>query len=154
MAANPGVPGPALKLETERTPSETIVHCTGKITLETVPQFQDTIRALIPEAKCIVVDLRHVAHIDSAGLGALVGVWSSARKKSAEMGFRWPEPHGAAVPTRSSWFISTSTSESCFALPGWIRYSASVRTDHTSSPETDQHSIAKVASALTPLYTR
>jgi anti-anti-sigma factor len=98
MAANSGVPEPALKLDTERTPTETIVRCTGKITVETAALFQDTIRSLIPEAKCILVDLTHVAHIDSAGLGALVGVWSSARKKSAEVGFRWPEPHGAAAP--------------------------------------------------------
>ena len=98
MAANPGVPEPALKLDTERTPTETIVRCTGKITVETAALFQDTIRGLIPEAKCIVVDLTHVAHIDSAGLGALMGVWSSARRKSAEMGFRWPEPHEAAAP--------------------------------------------------------
>jgi anti-sigma B factor antagonist len=98
MAANPALPEAALKLDTERTPTETIVHCTGKITVETAALFQDTIRGLIPEAKCIEVDLTHVAHIDSAGLGALVGVWSSARRKSAEVGFRWPEPHGAAAP--------------------------------------------------------
>ncbi len=98
MAANPGVPEPALKLDTERTPTETIVRCTGKITVETAGLFQDTIRGLIPEARCILVDLTHVAHIDSAGLGALVGVWSSAKRKSAEVGFRWPEPHGAAAP--------------------------------------------------------
>jgi len=98
MAANASVPEPALKLETERTPTETIIRCTGKITVETAPLLQETVRALIPGAKCIVVDLGHVAYIDSAGLGALMGVWSSARKKSAEVGFRWPEPHGATAP--------------------------------------------------------
>jgi len=98
MAANPAVPGPVLKLDTESTPTETIVHCTGKITLETAALFQETIRGLIPEAKCIVVDLTDVGHIDSAGLGALVAVWSSARRKSAEVGFRWPEPQGATAP--------------------------------------------------------
>jgi len=96
MAANPGVPEPALKLDTERTPTETIVRCVGKITVETAPLLQESVRALIPGAKCIVVDLEHVAYIDSAGLGALMSVWSSARKKSAEVGFRWPEPHGVA----------------------------------------------------------
>ena len=98
MAANPGVPEPVLKLDTERTPTETIIRCTGRITLETAPQLQETVRALIPGAKCIIVDLGHVAYIDSAGLGALVGVWSSAKKKSAEVGFRWPEPHKTAAP--------------------------------------------------------
>jgi anti-sigma B factor antagonist len=98
VAANPSVPEPALKLDTQRNPTETIVHCTGKITGETAPLLQETVRALIPAAKCIVVDLEHVAYIDSAGLGALVGVWSSARKKSAEVGFRWPEPSGSQAP--------------------------------------------------------
>ena len=98
MAANPDVTEPALRLDTERTPNETIVRCTGKITVETAPLLQETVRALIPGSKCIVVDLEHVAYIDSAGLGVLVGVWSSARKKSAEVGFRWPEPHWAPAP--------------------------------------------------------
>ena len=98
MAANASVPEPALKLETERTPNETIIRCTGQITVETASLLQETVRALIPGAKCIVVDLGHVAYIDSAGLGALVGVWSSAKRKSAEVGFRWPEPHGATAP--------------------------------------------------------
>jgi anti-sigma B factor antagonist len=98
MAVNPCVPEPALKLDTERTPTEITVRCTGKITVETAALFQDTIRSLIPEAKCIVVDLTHVVRFDSAGLGALVGVWSSARRKSAEVGFRWSEPQGSAAP--------------------------------------------------------
>jgi anti-sigma B factor antagonist len=98
MAANPGVPAPSLKFDTEKTPTETIVRCSGKITAETVSLFEETIRGLLPEAKCIVVDLTHVVYMDSAGLGALVAVWSSAKKKSAEVGFRWPEPHGTAAP--------------------------------------------------------
>jgi len=88
---------PVLKLHTERTPSETILHCAGRITVETAALFQNTIRGLLPEAKCIVVDLAHVSYIDSAGLGALVAVWSSARRKSADLGFRWAEQHGTAA---------------------------------------------------------
>ena len=98
MAANPGVPTPSLIFDTEKTPTETIVRCVGKITAETAALFQDTIRGLLPEAKCIVVDLTEVVYMDSAGLGALVAVWSSAKKKSAEVGFRWPEPQGPAAP--------------------------------------------------------
>jgi len=97
MAANAGVPEPALKLDIQKTTTETVIRCTGKITLETAPLLQGQVRALLPETKCIVVDLEHVAYIDSAGLGALVGIWSSAKRKSAEVGFRWPEAHGAAA---------------------------------------------------------
>ena len=97
MAANSGVPEPALKVETQKTATETIVLCAGRLTGESAPVLQKMVRALIPEAKCIVIDLARVTHIDSAGLGALVGLWSSAKKKSAEVGFTWPEP-GSAEP--------------------------------------------------------
>lgn len=95
MSVSPSVPRPELKLEAEKTPNETIVHCTGRITSDTAALFQETIRNLIPESKCITVDLSHVSYIDSAGLGALTGVWSSAKRKSAEIGFRWPEADGS-----------------------------------------------------------
>ena len=95
MSVSPRGPGPELNLEAEKTPHETVVHCTGKITSDTATLFQETIRNLIPESKCITVDLSHVSYIDSAGLGALTGVWSSAKRKSAEVGFRWPEAHGS-----------------------------------------------------------
>ena len=98
MAANPGVAEPALRVEIQKTATETIVLCAGRLTGESAPVLLETVRALIPKAKCIVIDLAHVTHIDSAGLGALVGLWSSAKKKSAEVGFTWPEPPGAAEP--------------------------------------------------------
>lgn len=92
------MPVPALTFDTERTPTEIIVCCSGRITLDTVALFQNTIRDLIPESRCITVDLTHVSRMDSAGVGALAGAWSSARRKSAEVGFRWPESHGPAPP--------------------------------------------------------
>ena len=95
MSASPSVTGPELKLETQETPNETIVHCTGRITSNTAALFSETIRNLIPESKSITVDLSQVSYIDSAGLGALTSVWSSARRKSAEVGFRWPEARGS-----------------------------------------------------------
>ena len=95
MSVSPSVPGPELKLETEKAPNETIVHCTGRITSDTAALFQETIRSLSPESKCITVDLSYVSYIDSAGIGALTGAWSSARRKSAELGFSWPEAHGS-----------------------------------------------------------
>lgn len=41
MSVSQSVPGPELKLEAEKTPNETIVHCTGRITSDTATLFQE-----------------------------------------------------------------------------------------------------------------
>ena len=80
MAANP-IPISELNLETVKTPDETIVHCTGKITSSTTAELQTTVRALIPETKCVVLDLTDVSYMDSSGLGAIVGLYLSAKRQ-------------------------------------------------------------------------
>jgi anti-anti-sigma factor len=82
-----------LKLQLEQKLNETIVHCDGKITTENSEVFQREIRDLIPEshgqiaAKTyrIVLDLSNVTHVDSAGLGALLGAWTAAIKKGCDL---------------------------------------------------------------------
>ena len=83
MAANPVAPTPELQLNVEKTPSETIFHCSGRITSSTSSQLTHAVRDLIPEKKPIVLDLSKVTFMDSSGLGALVGVWVSAKKVAA-----------------------------------------------------------------------
>jgi anti-sigma B factor antagonist len=80
MAAQP-IPIPELNLETIRTPEETLVRCSGRITSTTSGTLQTAIRALIPEAKPIVLDLTDVSYMDSSGLGALVIVYLSAKRQ-------------------------------------------------------------------------
>ena len=80
MAANP-IPIPELNLETVRTPEETIVRCTGKITSGTTAMLQTTVRSLLPETKCVVLDLTDVSYMDSSGLGAVVALYLSAKRQ-------------------------------------------------------------------------
>jgi len=75
------IPIPELNLETVRTPEETIVRCTGRITSGTSALLQTTVRSLIPETKCVVLDLTDVSNMDSAGLGAIVGLYLSAKRQ-------------------------------------------------------------------------
>ena len=80
MAANP-ISVPELNLEIVRTPDEITVHCTGKINSSTTAQLQTTVRALIPEAKSVVLDLTDVSYMDSSGLGTIVSLYLSAKRQ-------------------------------------------------------------------------
>jgi anti-anti-sigma factor len=84
MAANP-VPPAELNLETIKTPEEILVRCTGRITSTTSGMLQTTVRALIPETDRLVLDLTGVRHLDSSGLGALVGLYLSAKRQHCEL---------------------------------------------------------------------
>ena len=82
-----------LKLQQEEGAKETIVHCNGKITVENSEMFQREIRDLIPESRGqitattyrIVLDLSNVTHVDSTGLGALLGAWTAAKSKGCDL---------------------------------------------------------------------
>jgi len=84
MAANP-IPIPELNLETVKAPGETIVRCTGKITSSTTAGLQTTVRGLMPETKCVVLDLTDVSYMDSSGLGAIVGLYLSAKRQDCRL---------------------------------------------------------------------
>jgi anti-sigma B factor antagonist len=84
MAANP-IPISELQLETIRNPEEIVVRCTGRITSTSSGTLQTTVRGLIPGTKRVVLDLTNVSYMDSSGLGALVGVYVSARNHHCEL---------------------------------------------------------------------
>ena len=85
MAANPAVPSAPINLETQKTPSETIIRCSGKITAATSDQLQTLVRGLIPDKKRIVLDLTSTNYVDSSGLGTLVGLYVSCKKGGAPL---------------------------------------------------------------------
>ena len=85
MAANPAVPTPALTLQTEKTPAEMVVRCTGNINSNTVDLLKSTVRSLLLENKIVVLDLGSVSYMDSSGLGALVGLYISARRSGSSL---------------------------------------------------------------------
>jgi anti-anti-sigma factor len=92
MGPGPSNSGSQLSFEIEQAAQETIVHCSGRIVSETCDLLRDTIRELISQGKSIVLDLSKVAFMDSAGLGTLVSVWSSAKKRAAGVDIRWSKP--------------------------------------------------------------
>jgi len=84
MSATP-IPIPELTLEAVKSSEEIIVRCSGRITSSTSGTLQTKVRELIPETKCIVLDLTDVNYIDSSGLGALVSVYLSAKRRQCEL---------------------------------------------------------------------
>ena len=68
----------------------TLVHCAGKVVIESCTHFSTTVRALIPEGKPIRIDLSKVTQVDSFGIGTFVGVWGSARNNGVDLKFIHP----------------------------------------------------------------
>jgi anti-anti-sigma factor len=69
----------------DRTPSEIVVHCTGKITSDTTQQLRATVKPLLSESKAVVLDLTNVGYMDSSGLGAIVGLYISAKATKSRL---------------------------------------------------------------------
>ena len=86
MAAN-AQPTRTLTITTEKTPTESIIRCTGRITLETAAQLRETARSLISESKQVVLDFSGVNYLDSSGLGMIVGLLVSAKKSGCKLRF-------------------------------------------------------------------
>ena len=87
------VSAPGLRMDVEEKAYESIVHCSGKICAESAEAFQSLIRSLIPASRghveaitCrIVLDMTNVTHVDSTGLGAIFGVWTSSQKQGCNL---------------------------------------------------------------------
>jgi anti-sigma B factor antagonist len=84
MSATPS-PISELNLETTKNPEESIVRCSGKITAGSSGLLQTTVRSLIPETKCVVLDLTNVSYMDSSGLGAVAGLFFSAKRQNCRL---------------------------------------------------------------------
>jgi anti-anti-sigma factor len=84
MAANPSAIA-ELNLETIKSPEKILVRCTGKIISGTTGVLQTAVRGLIPETNCVELDLTGVSYMDSSGLGAIVGLYVSAKRQNCEL---------------------------------------------------------------------
>lgn len=80
MTANV-IPNPELIMDIVRNLEETVVRCRGRITSGTSDLLQATVRNIIPQTKCVVLDLTEVSNMDSAGLGTIVGLYLSAKRQ-------------------------------------------------------------------------
>jgi anti-sigma B factor antagonist len=84
MATNP-VPASELGLSTDRTPTEITVYCTGKINSNTTQSLKATVKPLFSVSKTVVLDLTNVSYMDSSGLGAIAGLYVSAKAADSQL---------------------------------------------------------------------
>jgi anti-sigma B factor antagonist len=62
----------------------TVVECHGKLTVENAPLLKSEAKSMIGPKKRIVLDLKEVPFMDSAGLGTIVGLYVSASTSRCE----------------------------------------------------------------------
>ena len=84
MAAN-SVPSRVLTLHTRTEPDAIVVECRGRLVREAGDQLRQTVKPLIPQTRHLVLDLTGLAHMDSSGLGVLVGLYVSARSAGCQL---------------------------------------------------------------------
>jgi anti-anti-sigma factor len=84
MGTNP-IPVSELIMTTDTTPTESVVHCVGKVTSDTIQQLKAMLKPLFSASRTVVLDLTHVTYMDSSGLGAIVGLYISAKAAKSKL---------------------------------------------------------------------
>jgi len=75
-----------MKISTRQIGSVTIVDISGRIALEQTARLRRLVHDLLGNGhRQIILNLADVEWIDSAGLGCLVGSFTSARKRSGDL---------------------------------------------------------------------
>lgn len=84
MEAAPATSRP-LSLNIRHQPDAIVVECRGRLVREASDQLRHTVKPLLSQTKCLVLDLTSLAHMDSSGLGALVGLYVSAKTAGCQL---------------------------------------------------------------------
>lgn len=84
MATAPGTSRP-LSLHTRLESDAIVIECRGRLVREATDQLRQTVKPLISQTRCLVLDLSQLAHMDSSGLGVLVGLYVSARTAGCQL---------------------------------------------------------------------
>lgn len=85
MSTDASIPARSLTLHTYPWEDATVVRCTGRLTAETSPALKTEVKALLPQKRCLILDLSELVYMDSSGLGTLVGLYISAKSAKCEL---------------------------------------------------------------------
>jgi anti-anti-sigma factor len=75
-------------LEIEDSGTTALVHCHGKLTAGHTDLLYLPVSALLPTHKRVILDLSHLTHMDSMGLGTLVRIYVGAQTKGCALELR------------------------------------------------------------------
>jgi anti-sigma B factor antagonist len=82
-----------LSLETRQRGEVVVVHCQGRIVYrDEATALSSMVGELLEKGSKVVLDLSGVTSIDSAGIGELVLLHTSAQAKNAELKYASPSP--------------------------------------------------------------
>src|SRR5258707_7925005 len=85
----------ALNTTTSKIDGVIVVYLSGAIFFgEESASLRLLVKTSLNKSHQIVLDLRDVTHIDSGGLGALVGLYASAPQVGGDIKIPHPRPHG------------------------------------------------------------
>jgi anti-anti-sigma factor len=85
MFNEPGSSARGFRVEVYEEDGKLVVACHGNLTFENSPLLKQEVRGKISGHKRIMLDLKEVPRMDSSGLGAVVGLYVSARTRGCKL---------------------------------------------------------------------
>ena len=85
MATNPISRDPELTLHAETAAQECTFYCAGRIVSDTVELLKSEVKPALARFQTVVLDLTDVSYMDSSGLGAIVGLYVSAKSANCQL---------------------------------------------------------------------
>jgi anti-sigma B factor antagonist len=92
-----------LRVQTQVSGNAFILHCEGRIVFgDEGAALRERVGSLLSGTPKIVVNLSAVEHIDSGGIGILVGLFVSARNRGGDLKLVSPNQHVTDVLRRTN----------------------------------------------------
>lgn len=79
MPETAAIPVTPLQLRSFVQEQATVVRCTGELTSSSAALLKTYVKSALPDTKQIILDFTELARVDSVGLGAIVGLYISAK---------------------------------------------------------------------------
>ena len=78
-------PEPVFTVDVAVEGGTAVVRCNGKLVTGTISVLQEEVRRLIPQYRRIVLQMANVSRMDSTGIGAVIGLYVSARRAHSSL---------------------------------------------------------------------